>query len=107
MLTPNGNVPGAGCIGELYQRLGGVVSWIGKPHPAIYEVALAQLGEPARVRVAGVGDSVEHDIAGARGVGCRAWLVRAGIIAGADDAAISAECARYAAEPDGVLDAFA
>jgi HAD superfamily hydrolase (TIGR01459 family) len=106
MLTPNGFAPGAGCIGEIYQRLGGVVSWIGKPHPAIYEVALARLGEPARERVGGIGDSVEHDIAGARGAGCRAWLVRAGIIAGADDAAIAAECARFGAEPDGVLEAF-
>jgi HAD superfamily hydrolase (TIGR01459 family) len=106
MLTPSGFAPGAGQIGELYQQLGGVVGWIGKPHAAIYEVALAQLGEPARARVAGIGDSVEHDIAGAGGVGCRAWLVRAGIIAGADDAAIAAECARCGAEPDGVLEAF-
>jgi HAD superfamily hydrolase (TIGR01459 family) len=106
MLTPSGFAPGAGCIGELYQLLGGDVTWIGKPHPAIYEAVLAQLGEPARARVAGVGDSVEHDIAGAKGVGCRAWLVRAGIIEGADDAAIAGECTRFGAEPDGVLEAF-
>ena len=107
MLTRKGLAPGAGQIAEIYQRFGGQVDFIGKPHPAIYESVLAELGQPERVRVAGIGDSMEHDIAGARGVGCRAWLVRAGIIAGADDAAVEAECVRYGVRPDGVLDAFA
>jgi HAD superfamily hydrolase (TIGR01459 family) len=107
MITPGGLAFGAGRIAETYAELGGAVTWIGKPHPAIYELALAELGGLAPSRVAGIGDSVEHDIAGARAAGCGAWLVRSGLLAGQDDAAIAAECARWGVEPDGLLDAFA
>ena len=107
MLTPGGPAFGTGRIAETYAALGGDVTWIGKPYPAIYQAALAALGDPPRSRVAGIGDSVEHDIAGARAAGCGAWLVRAGIIAGWDDAAIAAECGRRGVMPDGLLEAFA
>ena len=46
-----------------------------KPHPAIFEAALAAVGEPAGASVM-VGDSVKADIEGARQVGMRAVLVR-------------------------------
>jgi HAD superfamily hydrolase (TIGR01549 family) len=46
-----------------------------KPHPAIFEAALASIGVPAAEAVM-VGDSVKHDIEGARQVGMRAILVR-------------------------------
>ena len=107
MLTPAGLAFGAGRIAECYQALGGEVTWIGKPHRAIYDMALAAIGHPAPDEVAGIGDSVEHDIVGARRTGCAAWLVRAGIIDGWDDSAIAAECARRGALPDGLLEAFA
>lgn len=106
MLTPTGLAFGAGQIAERYAAMGGSVTWIGKPYRAIYDMALAELGNPPPARVAGIGDSVEHDIAGARAAGCAAWLVRTGIIAGWDDAAIAAECARRGAVPDGMLAAF-
>lgn len=106
MLTPGGLAFGAGRIAELYESLGGGVTWIGKPHPAIYAAALESLGGSAPAHVAGIGDSVEHDIAGARAVGCGAWLVGSGIIADASDAAIAAECRRCDVTPDGVLDGF-
>jgi HAD superfamily hydrolase (TIGR01459 family) len=107
MLTPRGPAFGAGRIAELYAGLGGRVDWVGKPYPAIYEMALQALGDVAPASVAGVGDSIEHDIAGARRAGCGAWLTRTGIIAGWDDAAIAAECARWGVEPDGVVERFA
>jgi HAD superfamily hydrolase (TIGR01459 family) len=107
MLTPSGPAFGAGRIGELYEQLGGEVTWIGKPHPAIYRAALRLLDDPAPSRVAGIGDSVEHDVAGARAAGVGAWLVHAGILADADDATIAAECHRHGVAPDGVLDGFA
>jgi HAD superfamily hydrolase (TIGR01459 family) len=107
MLTPLGPAFGAGRIAELYEEMGGRVTWIGKPYPAIYAAVLAALGDPLRARVAGIGDSVEHDIAGARGAGCGPWLVRTGIAAGLDDAEIAAECRRRGALPDGILDACA
>ena len=46
-----------------------------KPHPAIFEAALAAVGEPPASAVM-VGDSVKADIEGARQVGMRAVLVR-------------------------------
>ena len=46
-----------------------------KPHPSIFETALAALGVEACEAVM-VGDSVKHDIEGARRIGMRAVLVR-------------------------------
>ena len=46
-----------------------------KPHPAIFEAALAAVGEPAAAAIM-VGDSVKADVEGARQVGMRAVLVR-------------------------------
>ena len=39
MLTAAGNAPGAGRIAEIYQELGGDVTWIGKPFSEIYHSA--------------------------------------------------------------------
>lgn len=106
MLTALGPAFGAGRIAELYEGLGGQVRWIGKPHREIYETALRMLGDPDRRRVIGIGDSVEHDVAGAKAAGCDAALVLTGIAAEFDDAAIAAECARWRAWPDAVLRAL-
>ena len=46
-----------------------------KPHPAIFEAALASIGVPAGDAVM-VGDSVTHDIEGARQIGMHAVLLR-------------------------------
>lgn len=48
-----------------------------KPHPSIFEAALRLMNVPATDSVM-VGDSVGQDIAGARGIGMRAVLVRRG-----------------------------
>jgi HAD superfamily hydrolase (TIGR01549 family) len=56
-----------------------------KPHRAIFEAALAQLEVPAAGAVM-VGDSLLHDVEGARQVGMHGiWLVRGGVPAGAPD----------------------
>lgn len=107
MLTPSGPAFGAGRIGELYERLGGEVTWIGKPHSAIYDFTLGTLGPVDRERVVGIGDSLEHDIAGAQSAGCQGWLVLTGIVQNADEATLRAEADRVGAEPDGLLRAFA
>jgi HAD superfamily hydrolase (TIGR01549 family) len=47
-----------------------------KPHPGIFEAALERLGVPAS-RAVMVGDSLTHDVEGARQAGMRGvWLVR-------------------------------
>ncbi|ACP23193.1 HAD superfamily protein involved in N-acetyl-glucosamine catabolism (plasmid) [Sinorhizobium fredii NGR234] len=80
MLTPSGQAFGAGRIAELYEGLGGKVRWIGKPFPDIYDLALDFLGRPDPARVCAIGDSIEHDIAGATGAGLGSVLVTTGIL---------------------------
>lgn len=103
MLVANGTSFGAGRIAELYQSLGGHVVWIGKPYGEIYHAALAEIGDPEPATVVGIGDSVEHDVAGAKGAGCAAALVLSGIAAGATAAAIETECLRWNTRPDAIL----
>lgn len=74
----------AGALAALYADLGGEVRQAGKPHPPIYELALARLGEhlgrtPDRDRVLAVGDGLMTDIKGAVGQGLAALLITAGI----------------------------
>ncbi len=79
MLTPTGLQPAPGAIADLYQSLGGTVTWIGKPYPGIYHHALEMLGHP--VRVLCIGDSAEHDVAGGRAAGLSTLLVQQGVSA--------------------------
>ncbi len=72
--------PGAGSIALLYEDLGGRVSWFGKPHPDIYEQAIASCGDPAKARIVCIGDSIDHDILGAATSGLASVLVRTGIL---------------------------
>ena len=103
MLTASGNAPGAGHIAEIYEELGGAVTWVGKPFPEIYLAAagLSQVQNPRDVLC--VGDSVEHDIAGANRFGAFAALVRTGILAGLSDKELAAEIGRRETLPDYVI----
>jgi HAD superfamily hydrolase (TIGR01459 family) len=54
----------AGALAKRYEGLGGNVAYRGKPDPAVYDLAIAQLGlNPERIAV--VGDALETDIKGA------------------------------------------
>lgn len=88
MLTALGPRFGAGEIADLYENLGGSVTRIGKPYPAIYDAALAIAGKPDRGTVVCVGDSVEHDIAGGNGAGIATALVLSGILADTPDLSV-------------------
>jgi HAD superfamily hydrolase (TIGR01459 family) len=103
MLTAAGNAPGAGRIAEIYEELGGVVTWVGKPFPEIYRAAaeLSQVQSPRDILC--VGDSVEHDIAGAKRYGAFAALVRTGILADLSDKELAAEIGWHEALPDYVI----
>ncbi len=68
----------AGTLAEHYAAMGGDVMSLGKPDPAIYDMALAQLGVPAS-RVLAIGDSLHTDIAGAAGAGIDSLWVLGGI----------------------------
>lgn len=104
MLTAVGPRFGAGRLADLYESLGGSVTRIGKPGPAIFEAALALAGAPDRRTVVCVGDSVEHDIAGGKGVDLATALVLSGILADTPD--LAAVFDEYGAQPDYITGSF-
>ncbi len=59
--------------------MGGMVTWFGKPHTGIYEFALSKLSNIPRSRILCIGDSLEHDVRGAKNFGCPVALVRTGL----------------------------
>jgi HAD superfamily hydrolase (TIGR01459 family) len=74
--------PCAGAIADLYESLGGAVSWYGKPHAAIYRHALSIGGNAPIAQVLAVGDGLPTDILGAARLGIDAVFVTGGIHAG-------------------------
>ena len=106
MLTASGLCFGSGAIADLYQKLGGPVTWIGKPYPAIYQAALEFLGNPAPATVCCIGDSLEHDIAGGRDAGLNTVLTRTGIHAQLSEEALESLCRTHQTRPDHVICAF-
>ncbi len=83
-LVVRGGVPEpcAGALAEVYEGLGGRVTWYGKPHPAIYAHALHLAGNPPRDEVLAVGDALLTDILGAARMGFDAVFIQGGIHAG-------------------------
>ena len=68
----------AGAIAKQYAILGGKIAYRGKPDPAVYDLAVKQLGiDPARVAV--VGDALETDVKGANAAGLKAVWCTGGI----------------------------
>jgi ribonucleotide monophosphatase NagD (HAD superfamily) len=60
---------------------------LGKPGAAMFHAALEALGGPAPGRTLMIGDSPEHDIAGAAALGIRTLLVTSGPQSGTEGAA--------------------
>ncbi len=111
VLADGGLAPAAGRIAELYAEMGGPVLWIGKPGAAIYDAAFTMLqpllgGAIDRSRIWAVGDSIEHDVAGAAAQGCRSLLVLTGIMAEQGEATLAEEVACWGAVPDAIMPAF-
>jgi len=75
-------VEATGVLARRYEELGGEVFYHGKPWPAIYASCLAALPACAPGRVVTVGDSIEHDVLGARRAGLPSAFVVGGIHAG-------------------------
>jgi len=77
--SPNGGLQEApGLVARAYEQLGGTVRYHGKPEARIYRSCLAKLGLD-RSRVVAIGDSLEHDIAGAQGAGLDSVFIGGGI----------------------------
>lgn len=79
-----GGVPEAcaGAIADIYERLGGRVTWYGKPYEAIYRHALERAGGPPAAQVLAIGDGLQTDILGAALMGFDAVFVSGGIHSG-------------------------
>ena len=67
-----------GHLAAHYERQGGRVIYYGKPHAQHFEACVAGLGLP-RARVAHVGDSMHHDVAGAVSASVATVFVAGGI----------------------------
>lgn len=68
-----------GALAEAYARVGGAVFLYGKPHRAVFEGLQRQLGIADPGRMLMIGDSLEHDVAGAAAVGWKTLFVTGGL----------------------------
>jgi HAD superfamily hydrolase (TIGR01459 family) len=106
----------AGALADAYAALGGKVLYCGKPHPPIYDLALATATAlrngktPYRERVLAIGDSVRTDLKGAASFGLDCMFVTSGIHAeeygsrqAPDLAALTAMFAASGVKPRGVM----
>ncbi|MFV0361317.1 TIGR01459 family HAD-type hydrolase [Tropicimonas sp.] len=71
-----------GALAHAHAEAGGRVIFYGKPHLPVYRAVEVALNLPPE-KLLMVGDSLEHDIAGARAAGWRSVFVRGGLHAGA------------------------
>ena len=72
-------VDAPGVLAHRYEALGGEVFWHGKPHAPIYQSCLRVMEGITRERIVAVGDSLEHDVAGAASVGLPCAFVAGGV----------------------------
>ena len=101
-----------GAVAERFEAMGGAVLYHGKPHPSVYASALKMLGNPDPGRVAGIGDALKTDVAGALNFGLDAFFVTGGIHADdigpwpIDEDRLKALCKAEGHMPTYVLPAF-
>jgi HAD superfamily hydrolase (TIGR01459 family) len=77
--TADGLQLSPGTLAEIYRELGGTVHFVGKPHQPIYGACFDALDGLEPGEIVAVGDSLEHDIQGARNAGIAAAFVTTGI----------------------------
>ena len=77
-----GLVISPGALAQRYADMGGEVIWCGKPQLPIFRAVARSFPELPANRFLMVGDSLEHDIAGAQRAGMKSAFIRGGIHAG-------------------------
>ena len=82
MYVEGGTSFGAGAVAEDYAATGAPVLSLGKPAARMFNAALEVLDGIPPARVLMIGDSPEHDLAGAARAGCSTLLIRGGPQAG-------------------------
>ncbi|MGI9434640.1 MAG: TIGR01459 family HAD-type hydrolase [Geminicoccaceae bacterium] len=115
-IYPNGGrgmAPGG--VARHYEGLRGEVIYVGKPHRPVYELCLQKLEGLSRDGILGIGDSLEHDIAGGNGIGIDTALLAHGVHRDAFDGATTGEAKKaaldqlatsYGTRPNYVLPSF-
>jgi len=73
---PGGLVHSPGALAFAYLEMGGEVSFYGKPHRPVFDALQGSLGAG---RLLMVGDSLEHDVAGAEDAGWDSLLIQGGL----------------------------
>ncbi|WP_421854959.1 TIGR01459 family HAD-type hydrolase [Oricola sp.] len=76
----DGTVISPGALASAYCDMGGKVTFYGKPHRPVFDALRTALGAE---RLLMVGDSLEHDIAGAQAAGWDGLLIQGGLYAAA------------------------
>lgn len=76
-------VEAPGALAHAYADAGGPVTFYGKPHKPIFDALFAALGTTRPDKVLMVGDSPEHDIAGASAAGWHSLFIAGGLHADA------------------------
>lgn len=69
----------AGAIAKLYEKLGGNVIAVGKPHQQIYEACIDRLGIVPKKKILMIGDGLQTDILGANNCGIDSLFIINGI----------------------------
>ncbi|XP_059302818.1 uncharacterized protein LOC132054877 [Lycium ferocissimum] len=69
-----------GTLAATYEKLGGEVKWMGKPHKIIYKSAMKMVGLDSPDSCIAFGDSLHHDIKGANAAGiASAFITSCGV----------------------------
>jgi HAD superfamily hydrolase (TIGR01459 family) len=89
---------GPGAVANRYHELGGAVHYIGKPHKTIFRYCLGLFDGVIPSRILVIGDSIQHDIAGAAAVDLDTAFVTSGIHASQFKSDASPEQKRKAME---------
>jgi HAD superfamily hydrolase (TIGR01459 family) len=100
MIRDGALIPAPGAIARIYESLGGRVDYVGKPYPAIFQSAHALFDKVPAGRVVMIGDSPEHDVAGARPMGFATLLVRTGIHRDLSEQELMRVCESHGGTPD-------
>lgn len=79
MISGQRLIPAPGALAKFYEALGGDATYVGKPYAPIFDAALERLGQPDPKRVLMIGDSLDHDVAGARAAGMLTLLLTSGV----------------------------
>lgn len=89
---------GPGAVAKRYHEFGGIAHLIGKPHKTIFRNCLTHFDGVIPSRILMIGDSIQHDVAGAMGVDLDTAFITSGIHSNAFKPGMSSEQKRKAME---------